>query len=129
MISYVNIELSLSLLFRLLLSAIFLASSLGKIRNPRQFAKTIAEYQLVPTILSYSTAVTLIALEAFLAFLLLVGYQIRFVAAISALLFLIFAIAISINLMRKRTNINCGCFGSKKIKKSALTWSCAIFFY
>lgn len=49
--------------------------------------------------------------------LLLIGWHVSMAGTLAAFLFLMFGIAITINLYRKRVNIDCGCFGSDHAKR------------
>lgn len=103
--------------FRLLLGAIFLASSVGKADEPRRFVATIAAFNLIPRAWTRSIALTLICAESVVAILLLIGWQSRVVAFLCGLLLVIFTVAIGLNLLRGHNDLECGCFGEKHAQK------------
>ena len=96
---------------RCALALIFFYAAWEKIIFPREFAKAVYFYQLLPDFAVNLTAVVLPVLEFLLGACLLAGLCVRGASLISALLFLIFATALSINLARG-LDISCGCFGS-----------------
>ncbi|MDQ3006064.1 MAG: DoxX family membrane protein [Chloroflexota bacterium] len=102
---------------RLFLSMIFFLSAIDKIQRPQQFIETISLYNLLPKTWSKSIAFAIISLELVLAILLLAGWQSRIVAEICLLLVIVFSCAVGINLIRGRTHIGCGCFGSNHSAK------------
>ena len=101
------------MILRLLLSMIFFISSTHKIRQPQQFVATIASYDLLPKAWHKSLAFIIICTEATVSILLFLGWQSRTVAAVCIFMLMIFSYAIGINLIRGRTDLDCGCFGSK----------------
>jgi uncharacterized membrane protein YphA (DoxX/SURF4 family) len=55
--------------------------------------------------------------EAVLGLLLILGWQTRRASVLSALLMVVFLLAIAINLGRGRRDLECGCFGSRRHEK------------
>lgn len=106
-------SLVLQTLSRWLLAAVFLASALGKMRQPRCFAASVAAYEVLPRTWAQPFAFALIGVEAGVALLLLAGWQTQAAAALCAFLLVSFIVAMGINLARGRTNLDCGCFGAK----------------
>ena len=101
----------LALICRLTLAMIFFYAGIEKIINPQEFAVVIYNYQLLPDFFINLLAVFLPWLEVIIATSLLSGIYARGAALISALLFLTFATALTINLVRG-LDISCGCFGA-----------------
>jgi uncharacterized membrane protein YphA (DoxX/SURF4 family) len=99
-----------ALAFRFVLGFVFLFASLPKIAAPRDFARAVANYQLLPHRLARHVARWLPTLELAAATCLLAGIAIPVVAAIASALLLAFAAAVAINLLRGRA-IECGCGG------------------
>ncbi len=99
-----------ALICRLVLGILFFYAGVEKIISPREFAFAIYNYQLLPDGAINLPAVVLPWLEVFLAAALVFGIYVRGASLASALLFLIFAAALSINLVRG-LDISCGCFG------------------
>jgi uncharacterized membrane protein YphA (DoxX/SURF4 family) len=101
----------IALICRLALGIIFFYAGIEKIIVPREFAVAIYNYQLLPDWAINLTALYLPWLEVFLAAGLIAGIYARGASLISALLFLTFAVAMTINLVRG-LDISCGCFGA-----------------
>ena len=100
-----------ALICRLTLAIIFFYAGIEKIVNPRDFAVAIYNYQLLPDFAINLSAIFLPWLEVLIALSLVSGIYTRGAALISALLFLTFATALTINLVRG-LDISCGCFGA-----------------
>ena len=102
---------TLILLGRLGLGGVFLYAAYSKLRHPwTLFALSIDAYRLLPESGVIFVARTLPWLELALGLLLLVGYQLRYVAtAASSILLLFFAVMLRSYL--KGLGIDCGCFG------------------
>ncbi len=105
---------------RLALGAVFLISAVGKARAPRRFAAVVASYRLLPRAWVRPLSLLLIGAEAVMAVLLLAGWRSQAVAASCALLLVVFILAVGINLMRGRQDLECGCFGAKVAHKISL---------
>jgi uncharacterized membrane protein YphA (DoxX/SURF4 family) len=105
-----HIPPALALICRLVLAALFLYAAVEKIIDPREFAKAIYFYQIVPDFAVNLMAVVLPVLEIILALSLISGIYLRGASLISSCLFLLFAAALSISLFRG-LDISCGCFG------------------
>jgi uncharacterized membrane protein YphA (DoxX/SURF4 family) len=101
----------LSLICRLALAIIFFYAGIEKIINPGDFAVAIYNYQLLPDFAVNLSAIFLPWLEVLIATSLVSGIFKRGASMISALLFLTFATALTINLVRG-LDISCGCFGA-----------------
>ena len=101
----------LALICRLTLAIIFFYAGIEKIIDPGDFVLAIYNYQLLPDGTINLLAIFLPWLEVLIAASLITGICIRGAALISALLFLTFATALTINLVRG-LDISCGCFGA-----------------
>ena len=101
----------LALICRLTLAIIFFYAGIEKIIDPGDFALALYNYQLLPDGTINLLAIFLPWLEVLIAASLITGICIRGAALISALLFLTFATALTINLVRG-LDISCGCFGA-----------------
>ncbi len=108
----VRIAVLTALICRLALGIVFFYAGIEKIIAPREFAIAIYNYRLLPDWAVNMLAVMLPWLEVFLATGLIAGIYVRGASLISALLFLTFAIALAINLVRG-LDISCGCFGAQ----------------
>jgi hypothetical protein len=94
---------------RLGLGILLTFSGLQKGLHARAFRFDRARYTLVPDSIASVAAWTLLGLEPALGVFLLVGYRWRVALILTALLLLLFAAAVTIELLRGRT-MECGCF-------------------
>jgi protein-disulfide isomerase/uncharacterized membrane protein YphA (DoxX/SURF4 family) len=100
----------LGLVVRLVLAGIWAWAALSKIQHPRTFILAVRAYDATPEWLSKAIAYGLPMLELTLAALLLVGLIVRYAAAVSAALFVIFIIGI-LQASARGIKLECGCFG------------------
>lgn len=100
-----------ALICRLALAIIFLYAGIEKVINPIDFAVAIYNYRLLPDYAINLVAVFLPYLEIIIAINFIIGINVRGAALLSTILFLTFAIALTINLARG-LDISCGCFGA-----------------
>lgn len=98
------------LVVRLVLAAVWAWASLAKISDPRTFLRAVRAYDATPEWLSKVIAFGLPMLELTLAVLLLIGLIVRYAAAASAVLFVIFIIGVG-QAAARGIKIECGCFG------------------
>ena len=90
---------------------LFAAAALHKLRAPREFAATLADYRLLPGALVPAAAAALVGAEVALALALGTGrFEPEALFAAAALLAL-YSLAIAANLARGRREIDCGCLG------------------
>ena len=104
---------------RWLVAAIFLRSGLAKATELATFQSAVANYRLLPSALERPVALSLPFAEIGSAILLAVGVLPVIVAAALALLLMIFAAAIAVNLARGRM-FECGCGGS--VAPQMISW-------
>lgn len=105
---------------RSVIALVLLAAAITKLRRYERFVDIIRGYQLVSTRVARWVARLLPATEGALGILLLTGRAGAFGGAAAALLFLAFCGAMTVNLVRGRSNVACGCFGPRGA--STLTW-------
>lgn len=99
------------LIFRLVLGVTLIYASLDKIANPDQFARIVYNYKILPHFLINIFAVALPWVEFFTGLFLIFGIFTQSASLLASFLFVVFIIAISINLFRG-INLNCGCFST-----------------
>ena len=99
------------LIFRLVLGVTLIYASLDKISNPDQFARIVYNYKILPEFLINVFAVTLPWVELVTGLFLIFGIFIESASLLTSFLFVVFIIAISINLFRG-IDLNCGCFST-----------------
>lgn len=97
---------------RILGTLVFGFAVVGKVRHHDEFVGVVANYRILPERLAAPGAWLVVILEGFVVLSLLSGVQLSAGAACAVLLLLGFAVAMTINLMRGRTSIDCGCFQS-----------------
>ena len=93
---------------RILLGLIFLYASYDKILDPGKFARSIANYHIVPFGLENSIAIILPWLELFIGVGLIAGIMVDGAAGITGSLLVIFILLILQAILRG-FNIECGC--------------------
>ena len=93
---------------RIILGAVFLWASFGKILEPGDFARSISNYHIVPFGLENIIAIILPWLELLIGMGLILGIMIDGSARISAYLMVMFILMIS-QAMLRGYNIECGC--------------------
>ena len=93
----------------LFLALILAVAAIPKIRNADEFQGVVANYRLLPSFMVAPFAKLLPWLELGSAIALLVPPAREVAAWVAAGLFMMFAIALAINVGRGRTHIDCGC--------------------
>ncbi len=120
------IEHLLVLCARAFIAIILLASGIGKLMGRPSFAEIVRGFALVPEKFVSIFAAALPPVECATGCCLMCAAvlpfdALRFAAVIALGLFGIFGLAISINLVRGRRNVECGCFGTSK--GDMISWS------
>jgi hypothetical protein len=100
-----------TIIVSLCMSLMFGIAAMHKLKAVTVFKATMNEYQLVPRMLSGVVAILLIAAELLVAILVLVPAVRTTGLMIMAILLFIYTAGISINLLRGRRDIDCGCSG------------------
>jgi protein-disulfide isomerase/uncharacterized membrane protein YphA (DoxX/SURF4 family) len=98
------------LVVRLVLAAVWAWASLSKIGDPRTFVRAVRAYDATPEWLSKGIGYGLPMLELTLAILLLAGLIVRYAAAVSGLLLVVFIVGI-LQASARGIKLACGCFG------------------
>lgn len=101
----------LNLAVRLIVGFIFILAAAGKIAEPAQFAKEIANYQILPLFTVNIVALILPWLELVVAILLMLGIRIKANATLISAMLVFFILAIAAAMVRG-LNIDCGCFSN-----------------
>lgn len=106
---------------RILLAIMFAAAAVAKLRNRDEFHGVVRNFRLLPEALDRAFAATLPWIELAIAGSLLIGGGLLGIAGCAAAGLLgLFAIAIGINILRGRKEIDCGCF--RQGLKQGLSW-------
>ncbi len=95
------------ILLRLLLSAVLLSALVVKARDYAGFHEVVAHYEILPRALTGLACAVVLTWEVAAVAMLWAWPPVG--AALAALLFAIYATAITANLIRGRTHIDCGC--------------------
>ncbi len=101
----------ITIIISICMSMMFGFAAAHKLTDIAVFKATIVEYQLVPLMLSGTVAVILIVAELLAAILVLVPAIRTYGLMIMAVLLFLYTAGISINLLRGRRDIDCGCSG------------------
>lgn len=100
----------LRLVAQLAVGIVFLLAVAGKLRDPRGFARGVADYRILPPASARPFAFALIPVEAFLALSHLTGWRLAVGAPLGLATLACFAAAVAVNLWRDR-DLPCHCFG------------------
>jgi hypothetical protein len=106
---------------RLVLAAVFAMTAFAKVRALEEFTGVVHNYRILPERLARSVAYGLPPLEAAIAVGLLFEPTRALAAGAAAALLLVFALAMAVNLVRGRVEIDCGCFASTL--KQRISWA------
>ncbi|HJP03937.1 MAG: methylamine utilization protein MauE [Chromatiales bacterium] len=106
-----TIDPAVAMTCRLLLVLVFASAVCHKLAEPVSFRAVVGDYRLLPNSLVTVAAAGLVALECTTAITLLIPATAAFGAWIAFGLLLAYTFAITINLARGRTHIDCGCVG------------------
>jgi len=93
------------------LALFWLMAIVHKVQDVPRFAATVSNYRLLPAVFAGPAAAVVIILECFVMLALLVVPQHPVGPLGSAALLIGYGCAISVNLVRGRRDIDCGCFG------------------
>ncbi len=94
---------------RVILGALFLVSSLSKLRDITGFARTVRSFNVLPESLVSPFAMILPPVEYIVGVCLILGFYTRLAAAVSTCLLLMFTLAVGWSLWTKNI-VSCGCF-------------------
>lgn len=103
------IDPALSLAFALSLAALFAATATHKLKAIGETAEVIRAYRVAPPELSFMIAPVVAVLEGAIAIGLLLPASRMAAGIAAAMMFLLYASAIAVNLKRGRLDIDCGC--------------------
>jgi hypothetical protein len=106
---------------RILIALVFLSAATAKMRNWPIFRGVVANYRLLPQALVGPVTYVLPPAEAAIGAMLPTGLFAPWAEAAAAVLLGAFAVAMGINLLRGRRQIDCGCF--QGALKQPLRWT------
>ena len=102
------------------MSLLFAVAAMHKIRSPLAFKTAMQEYHLLPSPFLVPASILVMISETLAAALVLIPTTRSVGLAIMAVLLLIYAAGIGINLLRGRRDIDCGCNGPAS--RQMLSW-------
>lgn len=104
-----TIQSLLITVLRIFLGAILLFAGIAKLTSFSVFIADVAAYQILPLGLVKPTSYLIVSSEITLGMALFIGYLSRGAGVLSALIFLIFTVALIIVLLREQPIVDCGC--------------------
>lgn len=96
---------------RWLLAGVFAAALWHKLRRPREFVGVVADYRLLPAGLAPLAAAAAALSEGLVLIGLTSGVALRQAAVLTVGLLGVYFLAIAVNLLRGRRDMDCGCMG------------------
>lgn len=102
-----DVDPVVDILLRLLLTAVLVMSLVGKLRDYGRFRDVVARYQVLPARLTGAACAFVLFSESAAVVGLWAWSPAG--ATLAGLLFAIYALAITVNILRGRTHIDCGC--------------------
>ena len=90
---------------------LFLTSALGKIKRFKNHEKIIRAYQIVPYKSTKFFAVLDVSFEVIVGLFLVTSIFLEISIPFASFMLLVYSIAVSINLLRGRKELDCGCGG------------------
>ena len=109
--SFLGLDPVIVFTLRVGIMLLFATAAFHKLTDVPAFRRTLEDYRLLPRVLTGPAVWLLILLEASLALALVVPAWAPIAAVSSAALLLIYGLAISLNLVRGRRQVDCGCTG------------------
>ncbi|SFD08270.1 Uncharacterized membrane protein YphA, DoxX/SURF4 family [Bacillus sp. 491mf] len=101
----------LILILRIIIGCLFISTALSKLTHFSEHIIIIKEYQIIPNQTAKFFATIEVIIELLCAFFLLVGLFSTIASLGLLILLTLYTLGISVNLLRKRTHISCGCGG------------------
>lgn len=110
-----NIQLISIIIFRIILSLVWILGSITKINNIDNYIQSVLNYKIVSYSIAYPIGHIIPILELLLGTSFILGIYMNITGIISSILLLLFTIAI-ISLWYRGIYINCGCFSVSNTK-------------
>ncbi len=110
---------AIMLTLRWMLAGVFLAAVVHKLKDPTEFKASLEDYQLLPHLMLRPAFFALVTIELLITGALLLN--IWFAGFAAAILLLVYTAAIAVNLIRGRTEIDCGCSGPA-VRQTLSVW-------
>jgi uncharacterized membrane protein YphA (DoxX/SURF4 family) len=113
-------SLALLLLIRTVVGLVLVIASVPKLTASNEFVQVVQGYELLPDKFAVAASRILPVMELAAGLGLVSGIFMPWPSLLAILLFILFAFAISLNLLRGRRYIPCGCFGMSR--EARLSW-------
>lgn len=97
-----------ALTLRICFTYLFASAATHKLHNLPSFRYTLTDYDLVPAKFVGALAVAVVSAEAYIALRMLFSTRIQYAAAA---VLTAYSFAIALNVVRGRTDLDCGCMG------------------
>jgi uncharacterized membrane protein len=114
------LDVPVILFAKTLIGVILTATGIAKLSDLYKFIEIVRGYMLLPESAANFVGLILPMMEIIVGVNLLLGLLMPWPALVAAVLFLLFAAVVAINILRGRHDIACGCFGAPR--KNRLTW-------
>ena len=105
---------------RTLIALVLLIAGILKLGKPNEFVEAVRNYELLPKSIAAFAGRLLPVIELLAGIGLLSGILVLWSALTAVGLFVLFGLAVAINLLRGRRDISCGCFGRRQDER--LSW-------
>ncbi|MDP3893958.1 MauE/DoxX family redox-associated membrane protein [Nocardioides sp.] len=106
------------LVARLVTGGVWIAAGVLKLPEPSSSVRAVRAYQILPEAVVPTVGYLLPLVEVVVGVCLVLGVLVRFNAAVSAVLFLVFILGIA-SVWARGIEIDCGCFGGGGAKEGA----------
>jgi hypothetical protein len=97
---------------RCIIALLLIIAAIAKLRAPRLFAEALSGYLIAPAKAVPALAVLIPSAELLLGLGLLFSASIVSAATGSIFMFILFAVAVAINILKGREDVPCGCLGA-----------------
>jgi len=105
---------------RIVTGAVLAAAAASKVADFTWFKQSLENFELTPKRLAGKVAAIIVIAELLIGGMLVVGIAVPWSVYSALALFVIFSVAITVNFVRGRLDVKCGCFGFWK--KSKIGW-------
>jgi len=111
----------INIIASLILSYVFVVAGFHKCQAPKEFATTLNNYKILPESLIRQGVYLFPTVEIMTGVALLIPVTAKLAALSAGFLLSIYMVAIGVNLLQGRGNIDCGCGGSEQ-KQTISEW-------
>ena len=116
----IELHVMLARVISVFLALIFLAAAWHKLQHSLEFSGVVRNFKILPEWAVPAVSSLLPVVELITGLGLFAGYMLSLMTTIAFILLAVFAVAIAINLLRGRSEIDCGCFRPES--RQHLSW-------